>query len=357
MSMVRGYLRSITVVANRRLGVLGLLLTLVCRPAAGQSTPPADANLPILGLAGITFHVADLEKARRHYEGIVGLPEAFSLKDRSGRTTSVFFKINDDQYIEVVPGLAPGAMNRQVRVLIQSFDLKRLHATYSARALNPTAITQGPDGNPVFRVIGPDGATLDFIEYVPGSRQTRARGKFLDARRLSRHLQHVGIYTRSRDVVVPFYQEKLGFARGRDLPGGRGEYLEFLPPAIAANIAETKFPRLDPNNAATRAKYDREVMAAIQHVAIEVPDMRFARDVAQERGKLTDLQVRVHVGNNLRWHMHLFDPDGSCTELVENTVQNLPPRTVMAPGRAVAPPILPTTPGETPWPSSSPSSR
>jgi catechol 2,3-dioxygenase-like lactoylglutathione lyase family enzyme len=158
-----------------------------------------------------------------------------------------------------------------------------------------------------------------------------------------------------------FYQDKLGFPRGRQLPGGRGESMEFLPAATAARFLQTKFPRPDPNTAAGRAHYERDLMGAIQHLAIEVPDMRFARDLAQERGKLTDLQVRVHVGNNRRWLMHLFDPDGSCTELIENAAQDaLPPMTVMAPGRTIAPPILPTTAGEIPWPSAAvavPSSR
>jgi catechol 2,3-dioxygenase-like lactoylglutathione lyase family enzyme len=308
--------------------------------------------VPILGLAGITFRVSDLDKARRYYQGVLGLQEAFTLKDPAGRVASVFFKVNDDQFVEVVPGLAPGGTNRQVRVVFQSSNLNRLHSLYTARGLNPTAITRGPDGNPVFRVTGPDNATLDFVEYVAGSQQSAARGKFLDARRISTHLQHVGIYTKSRDAVVPFYQDKLGFVRGRDLPGGRGEYIE--TPNSDRNL-ETKFPPLDPNNPATRAQYDREVMGAVQHMGIEVADMRAARDLAQERGGLTDLQVRAHVGNNRHWLMHLFDADGSRTEVVETALQeSLPPMTVMAPGRTVAPPILPRTPGEIPWPSAAP---
>jgi hypothetical protein len=92
-------------------------------------------------------------------------------------------------------------------------------------------------------------------------------------------------------------------------------------------------------------------MAANQHFGLVVPDMRFARDLAQERGRLTDVQVRVHVGGTSRWIMHLFDPDGNCTELMENEVQEgLPPMTVMAPGREVHTPILPITPGVIPWP-------
>lgn len=273
----------------------------------------------------------------------------FTLKDEAGRLGSIFFKVNDDQYVEVMPGLSPGGVNRQVRVVFQSSDLARLHSVYSERGLKPTAIRKGPDGNPVFRVIGPDNATLDFVEYASGSQQTLARGKFLDASRISTRLQHVGIYTKDRDSVLSFYQDKLGFARGRDIPGDRGDYIE--TPGSDRNL-ETKFPPLDPNNPATRAQYEREVMGAVQHMGIEVPDMKAARDVAQERAGFTDLQVRVHVGNNRHWLMHLFDPDGSRTEFVETAMQStLPPMTVMAPGRAVAPPILPTTPGEIPWPS------
>ena len=330
-------------------GLIAMVVALLSRQSAAQSATAPTGDVPLVGIASITFRVSDLDKARRYYQGVLGLPEAFTTSDNSGRAASVFFKVNDDQYIEVVPGLAPSAINREARVTFQSTDLNRLHDVYAARSLNPSAISRGLDGNPVFRVIGPDDATLDFVQYAPGSKQTLARGKFLDPRRVSTHLQHVGIYTKNRESVVPFYQDKLGFARGRDVPGTRGDYIE--TPSSDRNL-ETKFPPLDPNNPATRAQYEREVMGAVQHVGLEVADMRATRDLVQERGGLTDLQVRAHIGNNRHWLMHLFDPDGSRAEVVETALQDkLPPMTVMAPGRTVAPPILPTTPGEIPWPS------
>jgi catechol 2,3-dioxygenase-like lactoylglutathione lyase family enzyme len=332
-----------------RRGCTLVLLTLLCQHPEAQVASAPSADLPLVGIAGITFRTSDLGKARRYYQGVLGLAEAFTTTDSAGRVASVFFKINDEQYIEVVPGLAPGTINREVRVMFQSSDLARLRDVYAARGLNPTSISRGADGNPVFRVVGPDEAQLDFLQYVAASKQTLARDKFLDPRRLSTHLQHVGIYTKNRDAVAPFYQDKLGFARGRDVPGGRGDYIE--TPSSDRNL-ETKFPPLDANNQATRAQYEREVMGAVQHVGLEVDDMRAARDLAQERGGFTDLQVRAHVGNNRHWLMHLFDPDGSRAEIVETALQDtLPPMTVMAPGRAVAPPILPTKPGEIPWPS------
>lgn len=328
---------------------ISLLLAawLLFTPAAAQQ-PPAGEDLPIVGLAGITFRVTDLEKARRYYTGVLGLAEAFDLKDGAGKVASVFFKVNDDQYVEVTPDLAPGGLYRQARVVIQSSDLPRLHRIYAGRGLNPSPIGQGPDGNPVFRIDGPDNARLDFIQYAPGSRQTMARGRFLSADRVSTHLWHVGIYTSDAASRTAFYEQKLGLAGGRDLPGGRNEFLE--TPRTDRNL-ETKHPPLDPANPATRAQYEREVMGAVQHMSLEVTDMRAARDTVQRRGRLTDLQVRAHVGNNRHWLMHLFDPDGSRTEVMETALQDsLPPMSVMAPGTTVAPALLPQTPGVIPWP-------
>jgi lactoylglutathione lyase len=279
---------------------------------------------------------------------VLGFAEAFSLRNAAGDVTSVFFKVNDDQYVEVTPDLPPNQIRRQARVVVLSSDLRRLHEIYVGRGANPGPIVTGPDGNPVFRIEGPDDARIDFLQYVPGSQQTRARGRFLSSERVSTHLWHVGIYTSDPAMRTAFYEQKLGLAGGRDLPGGRNEYIE--TPRSDRNL-ETKHPPLDPDNPATRAQYEREVMGAVQHMALEVADMRAARDMVQRRGRLSDLQVRAHVGNNRHWLMHLFDPDGSRTEVMETAVQDsLPPMTVMAPGAAAAPPILPRTPGVIPWP-------
>jgi catechol 2,3-dioxygenase-like lactoylglutathione lyase family enzyme len=320
------------------------------QPGAGrQGAPAASAapEVPIVGLAGIAFRTSDLAKARAYYDGVLGLPEAFSTKDQSGRVASVYFKINDDQYVEVVPDMKPGELRRQARVMFQSSDLKKLHAIYTERGLAPTPITTGTDGNPVFRILGPSGAKLDFIEYVPGSQQAQLRGKLLDSRRISTHLWHVGIYTEDRAAAAPFYGEKLGLPRGRDV--GRGEYIE--TPNSDSNT-ETKYPKLDPNNPATRAQFERESMGAVEHMALEVTDMKATRDLVQDRGHYTDLWVRAHVGNNRHWLMHLFDPDGSRAEIMETAVQpdSIPSLSVMKPGKAPGPPILPKEPRVIPWP-------
>src|SRR6476620_3005716 len=71
--------------------------------AAGQGAQaaPVAPDVPILGLASVAFRVSDLTKSRAYYQGVLGFPEAFSTKDQSGNVASVYFKVNDDQYIEL----------------------------------------------------------------------------------------------------------------------------------------------------------------------------------------------------------------------------------------------------------------
>lgn len=312
------------------------------RKAVAQTSPSLE-ELPVMGIANVTFKVRDLDKARDYYKRILGFAEAFDLKTGSGRVRSVYFKVNDDQYIEVVPTLKPGELNREERVVFQSTDLEKLHELYEMRGLNPSKIQNGPDGNPVFRVVSPEGNNLDFLQYAEESEQAKARGKVLSPDRISTHLWHVGIMTRDTATSGPFYREKLGFTNLRF--GTRGEYLE--TPSRDSNT-ETKPPLAD--TPATHLQFEREQWGAVNHIGIEVADMRVARDLLQKRGEFDDLRVRAHVGNNRHWLMFLFDPAGTRTEIVETAIrQDLPPMTVMAPGEP-APPIRPKTPGVLPWP-------
>lgn len=310
---------------------------------AASQTPPSLEELPVMGIANVTFKVANLEKARFYYAKILGLPEAFDLKDRSGKVTSAYFKFNDDQYVEIIPTLKPGELNREERIVFQSTNLEKLHALYESRGLSPSKIQKGPDGNPVFRVLSPEGNNLDFLQYVDGSEQAKVRGKFLSSDRISTHLWHTGVMTKDAAGSGPFYREKLGFTNLRF--GTRGDYLE--TPSRDANT-ETKPPLTDTPE--THAQYEMEQWGAVNHIAIEVEDMRTARDTLQKRGGYDDLRVRAHVGNNRHWLMFLFDPAGTRTEIMEKAVQtDIAPLTVMAPG-APAPLIPAKAPGVFGWP-------
>jgi catechol 2,3-dioxygenase-like lactoylglutathione lyase family enzyme len=309
-------------------------------PVASQ----AAIDLPILGLAQVSMKVSNLAKSRFFYRDILGMPEAFDIKDKAGGIRSVYFKINDDQYIELIPGLRPDDIVREARIVIEASDLQRLRAIYVERGLDPGQIAKGPDGNPFFRAVAPNGFPLDFIQYLPGSRQGKLRGKLLVPERISSHLLHAGTMV-TDDATKAFFQ-KLGW--GRMLPGSRGDYVE--TPASDRNL-ETKNPPLDPNDPTTKARYTRELYGAVYHFSLEITDMHAARELLKQRGGFDDLRLRTAVGNNRHWLLHLFDPDGSRVELMskETLPDDVPAFSVMPPGPP-APPILAKERGVYPWP-------
>jgi lactoylglutathione lyase len=326
----------------------GLALGLaVASPLLAQAAAPPLAaeieDLPILGLAQVSVSVSDLAKARTFYGDVLGFAEAFTLKNKRGIIRSVYFKVNDDQFIELLPA-AKVELVRQMRLVVQASDLKKLHTIYAAQGLAPGEISKGADGNPMFRLTAPNGTALDFMNYVPTSRQSRLKGKLLGENRISTRLLHAG--TMVRDEPTKAFFRTLGW--GRLLPGPRGDYIE--TPASDRNL-ETKNPPLDPENPATLPQYTREVYGAVYHFALEIDDMHRAREALKRRGGFDDVRLRTAVGNNRHWLIHLFDGDGSRVELMSKDVvpAEIPAFSVMPPGPP-GPPILATQRGVYPWP-------
>jgi catechol 2,3-dioxygenase-like lactoylglutathione lyase family enzyme len=315
-------------------------------PAAAPAVAaqPTVADLPILGLAQISIKVSNLEKSRHYYHDILGFPEAFDLKDKTGAVTSAYFKVNDDQYIELIPGLKTGDNVREARLVVQASDLAKLHAIYVERGVNPGPIGKSPEGSPMFRAVAPNGFPMDFVQYAADSKQGQLRGKLLAPERISTHLLHAGAMV--ADDATKAWWPKLGW--GRMLPGTRGDYIE--TPTSDRNL-ETKNPPLDPQNPETKAQYTREVYGAVYHFSLEITDMHAARELLKQRGGFDDVRLRTAVGNNRHWLLHLFDPDGTRAELMSKDVlpEGVPAYSVMPPGPP-APPILAKERGVYPWP-------
>ena len=152
----------------RLVTLLTVVVLTITKPALPQMSSSdgaiASETVPLVGIANITFKVSDLDKARAYYQGVLGLPEAFDIKDASGKTISAYFKINDDQYIEVTPNLKPGELIREARVAFQSSDLEKLHAMYVERGLQPGRSKTVPTGIR-YSVVDPKEMLLDFLQY------------------------------------------------------------------------------------------------------------------------------------------------------------------------------------------------
>lgn len=287
-----------------------LLLACMAFYAAAQNQTDQPARPLIVGIAHIAFQVSDIAKARDFYGGLLGYEEPFQLINPNGSLALTYFKVNDRQYIEIFPGLPADQDERLKHIAFETTDIEALRVYLKSKGVKvPEKHGQGRDGNFNFTVTDPDNHIVEFVQYRPGSLHTKARGKYMSAQRISERILHVGVTVADAAAADKFYKDILGFAEtwrgGRDdntinwinvkVPDGT-DYVEYM---------------------LTTGKPTRQQLGSSHHVALLVPDIQKALEIARQR---VDDPAKVRspqVGRNRRWQLNLFDPDGSRAELME----------------------------------------
>ena len=215
----------------------------------------------------------------------------------------------------------PAPDDRLEEIALQTSDIEALRGELGAVGVRFADTIVCSDGSLCLEVWATDGHRLLFVEYVRGSKQAQARGKFLNDRRISTKLWHTGISVANEAAADAFYRDRLGFEEiwrggpeGRPtawvnlrMPGERGDYIEYMlhdePPS-------------------------RERLGSMHHICLQVDDIQASHQTAVSRGLPDTERHQPRVGRIRRMMMNLFDPDGTRTELME-------PRTV-APSVAAA---------------------
>src|SRR5262245_14102026 len=147
------------------------------------ATPVLADDPAVTRLAGVSFTVADLDKAKQFYTDVLGFEQAFDLKDSAGKTQSVFLKVNDDQFLEFSRGDVENF--RLDRVTLLATDLPAVAAALKKQGIATGDPAKGPDGNESFTIRDPDRTEIRFVRYLPGSQQSELRGKGLSDKRVS----------------------------------------------------------------------------------------------------------------------------------------------------------------------------
>src|SRR3954467_5031016 len=95
----------------------------------------ADHPRPrILGIAHISLFAHDYDKSRVFYREFLGFEEPFSLNNPNGSPRMTFFKVNDDQYIELSPEKEAGS-DRLNHWAIQTDDAEAMRQYLSAQGV------------------------------------------------------------------------------------------------------------------------------------------------------------------------------------------------------------------------------
>ena len=188
------------------------ILIVISVPASVAQTPTRPK---IVGVAHIGLRTGDLTAERQFYGKLLGFDEPFMLDKPKNEGTGLlltYFKVNDHQYIEIFPELTDPKQDPLSHISFETTDAEQLRAYLASKGVKvPDKLEPMLDGNRGFNVTDPDGHTVEFIEYRPGSIHEKNFGKALPDTRISQRIIHVGVTVQDRAAADHFYKDILGF--------------------------------------------------------------------------------------------------------------------------------------------------
>jgi catechol 2,3-dioxygenase-like lactoylglutathione lyase family enzyme len=247
---------------NCWLAIAVLACALLGRAVAQPPAPGAG----IIGIAHIAFRVSDLDREIA-FLGKLGYEESFAITN-AGKTTEVFVKINDRQFIELYPRTGPPQPLGWMHVCFEAGDLNALIKYYGSAGLKAAPVRKAVAGNLISSTTDPEGRVTEFTQYMPGSRHTLDRGQHLGANRVSDELMGLDLPVKEGAAEKEFYSD-LGFeaeaVNGNvrlTAPGAPGLVLELRSTHPGAQ-PQFLFPVPDARKAAdilknSGAKFDRD---------------------------------------------------------------------------------------------------
>jgi catechol 2,3-dioxygenase-like lactoylglutathione lyase family enzyme len=263
----------------------------------------------LLGLAHVGFRVADLDQARTFYHGVLGYEEVHDLKAPDGQINIAFFKVNDNQFIEIYPGVPAGQKVMMTHIAFYTDDIEKLHRMMEACGVSPGKIGLTKGGERSFGIRPPPGMNLEFLEftqYMPGGWHMQSKGKALGEHRISTHLEHAGIIATDFETARHFWVDQMGFTIAWDYKkdGVKTSLLHLRLPGASGDYVEIGNPPKAPEG---------RWIGVAAHIALTVPDVQAALQQVKDHGYTGDLKPPLF-GADDRWQLNLYDPNGSRVE-------------------------------------------
>lgn len=292
----------------RRSPVRAVLLTLSAI-AGGLPAQTVPARPRIVGIAQIALWTGNPENARLFYGGQLGYEEPFQ-PERSGAGSSpLCFKVNDRQYIEVLPGWKGPGQLVLARIAFETDDAPRLRDYLAAKGVGvPPRVTKDGDGNLSFTIRDPDGHDVGFVQYLPGSLHWRNFGRHLPATRVSERIIHAGTTVSDRAAFDRLYRDILGFREfwHGGMTGDRTDWVDMRVP----DGTDWLEYMLNVRNPMTE-----RALGVMNHMALGVPDIHAAHKLVLARGLNPGEEPKI--GRDGKWQLNLYDPNLTRAELME----------------------------------------
>lgn len=138
------------------------------QPGRAQNT-----QIPGLRLNHVGIYVKDFDESMRFYTQTMGLREAFTIKDPSGKPTLAYLQITRDTFLE----LAPASADRPVGLSHIGIWPEDQAATVAALRQHGVQVNDprvGSTKTSITNVIDPNGVRLELVDFLPGSLPRKA---------------------------------------------------------------------------------------------------------------------------------------------------------------------------------------
>lgn len=224
-----------------------------------------------------------------------------------------FFKINDEQVIELFPERKPDT-DRMTHYSLLTDNIEAMRAYLASKGLKvPNQAHRARIGNLSFDVKDPDGETIEMVQYMPDGKTMLAKGQYLSPNAISHHMTLIGlIVPPPMDTEYKFYTEVLGFKefwRG----SANGNVLSYVNLRVPDGTDYVEFMLTKDVPAPTKR-------GGAHHLCLQVPSVPAAVAKLEAEPYYKDVYKRpivIHMGKNHKRQANLYDPDGTRIELME----------------------------------------
>ena len=261
----------------------------------------------IVGIANIAVKVDNLEEARKFYSGVVGMAEAFATRDPAVAGDLACFKLNDHQYVEVSPTLKAQSEDRLIRIGFETNDARELRDYLAAKGVQvPSRIDKDANGNRSFVVQDPDGHSVEFVQYMPGSIHSRNFGKHLAPIRISDHMLHVGVRVVDPAKSDAFYKDILGF-RLQWKGGSTDNHFDWISMMVPDGYDWIEYM-------VRETTPTPRTLGILNHYALSATDIQQVYKTVVERGYKPSQEPAI--ARDGRWLLQLYDKNFTRTEMM-----------------------------------------
>jgi lactoylglutathione lyase len=276
----------------------------------------------ITGVARIAFYAHDLEASRAFYTDFLGFQVASGTHILGGPMVRALFKINDRQYVELLPEIQ-AATDRLVRFALETDNAAAMLAYLASRGVKtPARVEKDSTGNSSFTVTDPDGHIVEFVQFEPDGLNMRSKGGLMNDRRAATEMNHIGFIVSSLEPAFKFYREVLGC---KEIWRGSqdGKFLTWVNMKVPDGEDYVEFMLYDTMPGLRQ-------LGVLHHIGLVGPDMGKTAALLESQPGRKAYTRPLDIRGTRRRQIQVYDPDGTRTEVME-PVGNTPQVSSTAP--------------------------